>query len=346
MFQFEEPKYFYFLFAVLLLLLLFLYTIFWKNKKIKQFGNEVLVNKLMPNHSIFKSFLKALTVLGALFFMVVALVNPKMGTKVETVKRQGIDIVFALDLSKSMLAEDIAPNRLEKSKQVISQIINQLGNDRIGIIGYAASAYPVLPMTTDYSIAKMYLQNANTNMVSSQGTSLSDAISMATKYFDAVDTNKLIILISDGEDHEENIEDAIALAKQKNINIITIGVGTTSGSTIPIRGSNGGIIDYKKDENGEKVITKLNLETLQKISLSAKGKYIAGNNTKEVVEEIKNQLNKIEKTEFESQQIAQFQSQYQWVLFLAFLLLFIDVFFLERTTVWIEKLNLFNEKSK
>jgi Ca-activated chloride channel family protein len=243
-----------------------------------------------------------------------------------------------------MLAEDVAPNRLEKSKQLISQIINSLGNDRIGIIGYAGSAYPVLPMTTDYSIAKMYLQNMNTDMVSSQGTALNDAINMATNYFDAVDTSKLIILVSDGEDHGEGAEQASEIAKEKGIKIITIGVGTEKGGPIPIKDRNGRITEYKKDNTGETVITQLHPETLQAIAEDANGGYIPGTATKEVVEQIKNALDNIEKTEFETQQIAEYQTQYQWFVGIAFVLLLLDIFFLERKTSWLQKLNLFNER--
>jgi Ca-activated chloride channel family protein len=303
-----------------------------------------LFNQLAPEKSSFKPALKLGVLLVALACIIIALVNPKMGTKMETVKRQGIDIVFAVDISKSMLAEDVAPNRLEKTKQIVSQIINQLGNDRVGIVGYAGSAYPVLPMTTDYSIAKMYLQNMNTNMVSSQGTAFNDAIQLAVDFFDVKDTSKLIVLISDGEDHGEGVDDAIEMAKEKGVRIITIGVGTEKGGPIPLRDDKGTIASYKKDQDGQTVITKLYPEVLKKIADDTKSKYILGTATKDVVEEIKKSLDKIEKSEFESQQISDFESQYQWFLALGFLLLLVDIFLLEKKTAWVQKLNLFNEK--
>lgn len=340
----EEPILLYLLLVLPVLVLLFLFQIYWKKKKQKEFGDLELIKKLSPTKSRFKPVLKFCTVLLALTGLILALVNPKIGTKMETVKRQGIDIVFALDISKSMLAEDIAPNRLEKSKQIISQIINSLGNDRIGIVGYAGSAYPVLPMTTDYSIAKMYLQNMNTNMVSSQGTALNDAINLATTFFDAQDTSKLIILVSDGEDHGDGAEEASEIAKEKGIKITTVGVGTINGGPIPIKGDNGVIAEYKKDNQGEVVITKLNPATLENIAQNTKAAYIEGNNTKQVIEQLKNVLDNIEKTEFESQEIAEYQTQYQWFIGLAFFLLLLDIFFLERKTAWLQKLNLFNER--
>jgi len=344
MFELESPKYFYLLVLIPLVAVIFLFNLYWKRKQQAAFADMELFQKLSPEQSVFKPVLKLVIVLLAISCVVIALVNPKMGTKMETVKRQGIDIVFAIDISKSMLAEDIAPNRLEKTKQLVSQIINQFGNDRVGIVGYAGSAYPVLPMTTDYSIAKMYLQSMNTNMVSSQGTAFNDAIKLSVDYFDIKDTSKLIILVSDGEDHGDGAEEAIEMAQEKGVRILTIGVGSEKGALIPLIDNSGKITSYKKDQNGENVITKLYPDVLQNIANKTKSKYIVGSNTKEVVEEVKKALDKIEKSEFESQQIADFESQYQWFLALGFLLLLADLFLLEKKTSWVQKLNLFNEK--
>jgi Ca-activated chloride channel family protein len=262
----------------------------------------------------------------------------------ETVKREGIDVVFAIDVSKSMLAEDMAPNRLDKTKQIVSQIINQLGSDRIGMVAYAGSAFPVLPITTDYGVAKMYLQNMNTDMVSSQGTSLEEAIKLSANYFDKGNaTNKLIILISDGEDHSDGVDGAIEEALKIKAKVITIGVGTEKGGPIPIK-RNGVVENFKRDQNDEVVVTKMNPEILKQIGKGTKGGYVYGSNTKEVLDYVKNALDNIEKTEFETTQVADFQSQFQWFLGIAFALLFIDIFLLERKTDWISKLNLFNEK--
>lgn len=344
MFELETPIYFYLLALVPVVVALFLYHLFWKRKQQAAFADLELFNKLSPEKSTFKPVFKLVILLLALTCIIIALVNPKMGTKMETVKRQGLDIVFAIDISKSMLAEDVAPNRLEKTKQLVSQIINQLGNDRVGIVGYAGSAYPVLPMTTDYSIAKMYLQSMTTDMVSSQGTAFNDAIKLSVDYFDIKDTSKLIVLVSDGEDHGESAAEAIEMAKEKGVRILTIGVGTEQGALIPLKDNRGKIASYKKDQNGENVRTKLYPEVLQNIATKTKSKYIVGASTKQVVEEVKKGLDKIEKTEFESQQIADFESQYQWFLGLGFLLLLVDVFLLEKKTNWVQKLNLFNEK--
>jgi Ca-activated chloride channel family protein len=344
MYELEEKSYFYLLLIIPILVGIFLYIQFWKRKKQREFGDIQLLRKLSPDKSVFKPVLKFIIFLLALSALVFGLVNPKIGTKMETVKREGIDIVFALDVSKSMLAEDVAPSRLEKSKQIVSQIINQLGNDRIGIVAYAGSAFPVLPITTDYGVAKMFLQSMNTSMVSSQGTSLDEAIKLSSTYFDKGNkTSKLLILISDGEDHSEGAEDAAAEANKNGMKIITIGVGTEKGGPIPIK-RNGVVESFKRDGNNEVVITKLNQESLSTIAKATKGGYVNGNNTKEVIDYIKKALENIQKTEFEATQMADFQSQFQWFLGIAFFLLFLDIFLSERVTNWIKKLNLFNEK--
>jgi len=344
MYELEEKSYLYFLIVIPILALLFLYVQFWKRKKQKEFGDLELLKKLSPEKSIFKPILKITLVLLALSCLIIGLVNPKIGTKLETVKREGIDIVFAVDVSKSMLAEDVAPNRLEKSKQIVSQIINQLGNDRIGIIAYSGSAFPVLPITTDYSIAKMFLQGMNPGIVSSQGTSIDEAIELASTYIDKKDkTNKLLIILSDGEDHSDNAESAAEEAKKLGLKIITVGVGTENGGPIPLK-RNGVVESFQRDQNNDVVNTKRNSEVLKAIGKLTKGGYVDGNSTKAVLDYVKNALDNIEKTEFESTQMADFQSQFQWFLGFGFFLLFLDIFFLEKRTKWVKKMNLFNEK--
>ena len=345
MYELDEKKYVYLLFIIPILLVLFLYNQFWKRKKQQEFGDIELLKKLSPEKSTFKPVLKLITILLGLTCLIIGLINPKMGTKMETVKRQGIDIMFAVDVSKSMLAEDVAPNRLEKSKQIVSQLINQFGSDRIGIIAYSGSAFPVLPITTDYGVAKMFLQTMNPGMISSQGTSIDEAIDLATKQFDKKDkTSKLLIIISDGEDHSENAEAAAIEAEKTGLKIITIGVGTENGGTIPLKNEFGEASNLQKDKDGNVVITKRNAEVLAKIAKSAKGGYIDGNSTKEVVDYVKKSLETIQKTEFEGTQMANFQSQFQWFLCVGFFLLFIDLFFLETKTKWVRRMNLFNEE--
>lgn len=344
MYELEEKGYLYFLIALPVLAMLFLYVQYWKRKKQREFGDLDLIKKLSPEKSVFKPALKLGIVLLGLACLIIGLVNPKMGTKMETVKRQGIDIIFAIDVSKSMLAEDVAPSRLEKSKQLVSQIINNLGSDRIGIVAYSGSAFPVLPITTDYSVAKMFLQGMNPGIISAQGTSIDQAITLATTFVDKKDkTNKMLIIISDGEDHSEGSVDAAEEAKKIGMKIVTIGVGSEKGGPIPLK-RNGIVQSFQKDQNEEVVITKRNPEVLKEIAKATGGGYVDGNSTKAVLDYVKNALDNIQKTEFESTQMADFKSQFQWFLGFGFFLLFLDIFLLEKRTQWVKKMNLFNEK--
>ncbi|SFZ90440.1 Ca-activated chloride channel family protein [Flaviramulus basaltis] len=344
MYQLEEKIWFWTLIIIPVIILLFLVLQFWKYKAQNKFADAPLLKRLSPNRSIFKAILKVIVLSLAFLCLTIALVNPKIGTKLETVKREGVDIVFAIDVSKSMLAEDIAPNRLEKSKQLVTQIINNLASDRVGIIAYAGRAFPQLPITTDYASAKMFLQSMNTDMLSSQGTAINEAIKLAKTYFDNEEqTNRVLIIISDGEDHSE---EAAAVAEQahdeEGIRIFTIGVGDVKGGPIPEK-RNGIVLNYKKDSQGETVITKLNEETLKSIATEANGAYINGKNTANVVENIRDILNTMDKTEFEAKQFADFKDQFQWFLGFGIFFLLLDIFLLERKTAWLKKLNLFNE---
>jgi Ca-activated chloride channel family protein len=342
-FQLEEKIWFWMLLVIPVLILLFVILQFWKHRTQKRFANSKLLKRLSPNQSLFKSILKIVVLCLAFACFAIALVNPKIGTKLETVKRQGVDIVFAVDVSKSMLAEDIAPNRLEKSKQLVTQIINNLESDRVGIIAYAGKAFPQLPITTDYASAKMFLNNMNTDMLSSQGTAINEAIKLAKTYFDDEEqTNRVLIIISDGEDHSDAASAIAEEASNEGIRIFTIGVGDVKGGRIPIK-RNGILLNYKKDNQGETVITKLNEETLKDIADEANGAYINGNNTADVIKEMKEILYKMDKTEFEAKEFADYKDQFQGFLGFGIFFLFIDIFFLERKTGWLKRLNLFNE---
>ncbi|MBV1888203.1 MAG: VWA domain-containing protein [Urechidicola sp.] len=345
MYQIEEPTYFIYLIAIPILFVIFLLMSLWKKRIQKKFANDALLKKLSPERSSFKSYLKMILFLIGLAFLIVSLTNPKMGTKLETVKRQGVDIVFALDVSKSMLAEDIAPNRLEKAKQIISKIIDKLGSDRIGIIIYAGNSYPLLPITTDHGAAKMFLQSANPDMVSSQGTAINDAIVLANSYYNNDEqTNRFLFIISDGEDHQEDASSAIEKATKDGIKTYTIGVGNPDkGAPIPLK-ENGVIQGYKKDSKGEVVITKMNESTLKEIADKGNGKYYLGNRTQKTVDYVEEVLAKAEKSEFETKQFSDYKDQFQWFVAFALLFLVADALMLEKKTKWVQKLNLFNKR--
>ncbi|MEQ8218286.1 MAG: VWA domain-containing protein [Arenibacter sp.] len=345
MIQLDEKSYLYLLSIIPVMVVLFVFLQIWKKRTQKKFADLSLLKRLTPDRSNFKSTLKLIFILLGIASLTMALVNPKIGTKLETVKREGVDIVFAVDVSKSMLAEDIAPNRLEKAKRLVSEIINQLASDRIGIIAYAGQAFPQLPITTDYGAAKMFLQNMNTDMLSSQGTAIDQAIELASTYYDDEEqTNRVLFIISDGEDHSEgNVSNAVEDATNEGIRVFTIGVGKTKGAPIPLK-RNGIVESLKKDNQGEVVITKLNEDVLQEIADEGNGEYINGENTEEAVAFIKEQLNQMDKKEFEAKQFAEFKDQFQWFLAAGLLFLFLDIFVLDRKTKWLKKLNLFNER--
>ncbi len=344
MIQLDAKIFLYLLGIIPVLLLFFLGTRIWKKRRQRQFAETGLLKRLAPDQSSFKPMLKFLFVILGITSLVFALVNPKMGTKLETVKREGVDIVFAIDVSKSMLAEDIAPNRLEKAKRLVSEIINQLASDRVGIIVYAGQAYPQLPITTDYGAAKMFLQGLNTNMLSSQGTAINEAIELASTYYDDDEqTNRILFIISDGEDHSGSATlEAVDLALEEGIKIFTLGVGTLKGGPIPMK-SQDVVESFKKDSQGEVVITRMQDGLLKEIAEEGNGIYIDGSDTEEVVALVKETLNQMDKKEFEAKQFADYKDQFQWFLAAALFFLFVDVFFLDRKTAWLRKLNLFNE---
>ena len=345
MYQLEETTYLYILILLPIILLVFLYNKYWQKITIKKYFNDATFNFLSPELSSTKSYIKTSLTLLIISILVFGLVNPKIGTELKTVKREGVDIVFAIDVSKSMLAEDIAPNRIFKAKRLVSEIFNKLGSDRVGIIAYASTAIPVLPITNDFSSAKMFLESLNTDMLSSQGTSIVEAIELSKGYFDDENqTNRVLCILSDGEDHEYDENQFISTLSDSGIIILSVGLGSTKGAPIPIK-ENNIVKSYKKDDKGEVVITKLNDELLKKIATQSSGKYIKGDNTNLVVDEIINELKEMDKKEFESKQFVSFKDQFQWFLGAGLLLFLVNSIIFDKKTKWIEKLNLFNENN-
>jgi len=344
MYRIEEPIYFYFLAIIPAMIVVFLMVLWWKKHTQSKFSDLNLLQKIAPNSSNFKSALKVGMLLIGIAFLIISLTNPKMGTKLKTVKREGVDVVFALDVSKSMLAEDIAPNRLEKAKQIISKTIDKLGSDRVGIIIYAGNSYPLLPITTDHAAANMFLQNAAPEMVSSQGTAINEALELAKTYYNNDEqTNRFLIIISDGEDHQEETKQMAQNLANEGVKIFTIGIGTEKGGPIPLR-INGSMIGYKKDRKGETVITKRTPKVLEGIANAANGKYIDGNVTQKPVNILSEIIANAEKNEFETKQFADYKDQFQWFLGFGLLFLVIDVFLFDKKTKWVMNIDLFNEE--
>ncbi|MFL0063146.1 VWA domain-containing protein [Tenacibaculum maritimum] len=346
MYKLEEPIYFYLFTIIPVVVVVFLLVLWWKKSIQKKFAAPELLAKLAPDASTFKPILKLVVFLLGLSFLIISLINPKMGTKLKTVKREGVDVVFALDVSKSMLAEDVAPTRLEKAKQIISKIIDKLGSDRVGIIIYAGNAYPLLPITTDHASAKMFLQNANPDMVSSQGTAITEALNLAKTYYNNDEqTNRFLIMISDGEDHQEETKQIAQNLSNDGVKVYTIGIGTEKGAPIPIK-LNGALIGYKKNRKGETVITQRKPEVLQAIADASNGSYIDGNKTNKPVNTIENIIANAQKSEFETTLFSDYKDQFQWFVGFGLLFLILDIFLFDKKTKWLKKVDLFNEENK
>ena len=346
MYQFDNPYYLYLVLIIPLLVIINLIYMSWRRKIQDSYSDSELLEVISPNRSNFKLNLKLIIECLAILFLSIGLANPKIGTELKSINREGVDIVFAIDVSKSMLAEDVAPNRLLRSKRIISEIINSLNSDRVGIVAYAAQAIPQVPLTTDFAAVKNFLQIIDTDMLSSQGTSIDSALNLSANFFDQnSETNRVLILLSDGEDHDDIPESIISLIIENNINFISIGVGQDNGSTIPIK-VNGRIDSYKKDNNGDVVITKRNSEILKKIASSSGGEYIDGNITEEALEYVKAKLDKIDKSEFETSQFVEYKQQFQIFILIALLFIIVDIFIFQTKTKWIQNLNLFNENKE
>ena len=346
MYLFDNPSYLYLTLIIPIVIIINWFYMSWRNKIQKYFSNNKLLDQISPNRSNFKLNLKLVLELFVILFLCIALANPKIGTELKSINREGVDIVFAIDVSKSMLAEDVAPNRLTRSKRIISEIINSLSSDRVGIVAYAAQAIPQVPLTTDFASVKNFLQIIDTDMLSSQGTSIDSALNLSVNFFDQnSDTNRVLILISDGEDHDDIPDSIIKLISENNINLITIGIGQEAGTTIPIK-IDGTVDSYKKDINGDVVITKRNSDFLLKIASSSKGEYIDGNSTEDALELVKTKLDKIDKSEFESSEFVEYKQQFQIFILLSLLFIISDIFIFQTKTKWIQHLNLFNENKE
>lgn len=328
--------------VVLLVTLLFVGYRGWQKHTLKKAQPDeklrnLMLERLAPLRSNKNGLLKRVLMLLAIYLAFIGLANPKIGTQLGTVKREGVDLVFAIDVSKSMLTEDIAPNRIEKAKRIVAETLSELKGDRVGIITYAASAFPQLPITTDYGAARMFLKGVNTDMMSSQGTAILEAVKLAGTFFDPnAETRRVLVLLSDGEDHNETGVDIIAdTANQANIQIITVATGTTSGGPIPEGGIAKG--SFKKDSEGNVVISKLNKDVLEELADSTNGVYIDTPTTEATISTISDFLAQLDKTAFETQTYSNYKDQFQWFIAIAFVILVIEFLIPERKLQWFKK---------
>jgi Ca-activated chloride channel family protein len=315
-----------------------------RKRGLSRFGNPLLLEMLMPSVSRYKRTTKFFVAFSALAILILGAANPQIGTKMEEVKREGVDIIIALDVSNSMKAEDIKPDRLESAKQEISHMIDKFQNDRLGLIVFAGDSYLQLPLTTDYSAARLILSTVDVDVVPIPGTAIGSAIKLAMKSFAAGEKkHKVIIIISDGENHED---DAIAAAKDANtegVIIHTIGMGSPDGVPIPIYEGNTQT-GYKKDESGNTVLTKLDEQGMRQIAEAGGGIYIRATNQQDEMDAVFKEIQAMEKKEFGAKVFTEYEDRFQYFLAAAILLLIFEFFISERKNRWMAKWEFFKER--
>lgn len=340
MFRFENIEFIYLLVLIPVLLVVFIIGRKIRKRSLKRFGDPDILNQLMPFLSVNRPVVKFLFILFALVFIIFGMARPQFGSKLEEIKRKGIEIVIALDVSNSMLAEDIQPNRLEKAKQAIERLVEKLADDKIGLIVFAGDAYVQIPITSDYTSAKMFLSSINTQIVPKQGTAIGSAIELGINSFSPDnEVSKALIIITDGEDHDDNAVFLAGKAAEKGIIIHTIGVGTPNGTPIPVYSGNQR--SFRKDRQGNVVITKLNEKILREISNAGNGSYIRATNNRLGLNMLFDQISDIEKKELETRIYSEYDEKFQYMIGLALILILFDFIILERKNKYLKNVKLF-----
>ncbi len=343
MFQFENEQYLWALLLVPLLFLLYWFNRKWRQKAVERFGDHHLVSRLMPDFSERKQLIKSLLYLLTLVFIIVGLANPQIGSQLEKVQRKGIDVMVAIDVSKSMMAEDVQPTRLDRAKQLLSRLIDGMSNDRIGIIVFAGHAYLQMPLTVDYAAAKLFLQTINTDIVPTQGTAIGEAIELSRESFEEEsEKNRALIIISDGENHEDGAIEKAEEAAGEGIKVFALGVGSTEGSSIPVY-MKGRKVGYKQDRSGQLVVSKLNEEVLKEIADKTGGKYFLIKGARNEIATVIDELDNIEKRDFEDYVFTDYADQFQYFIGFAILLMTLGFFTSERKSGWFSRWKLFQE---
>lgn len=344
MLRFEHIHLLWLLALIPVLIVIYLMMRHWKRKAIQNLGEYKTVKLMMPDVSFSRPGIKFVLYIIAFASIIIGLANPQIGTKVEEGKRNGSDLMILLDVSNSMLAGDLTPNRLENAKRALSQMIDNLKADRIGIIIFAGEAYVQLPITTDYSAAKLFLGNINTDIVPTQGTAIGAAINMGMKSFDFVNgTSKAMILMTDGENHEDDAVAAAKAAASKGVSIHVIGLGSPEGAPMPIY-QEGNPIGFRKDEKGETVLSKLNEEMGQQIAAVGNGAYVRASNANSGLGIIMDQIASMEKKTYDSKVFKNFEDRFQIFLGIALILLLIEFFISNKKNLKLSALNIFEVK--
>jgi Ca-activated chloride channel family protein len=339
MFRFANPGYLNLLYLLPVLVIAFWYITKSRNKLLTNFADKALHKTLFPDESNLKRWSKFVLILAALTCLVFAAANPQVGTKIQEVKQTGIDVFIALDVSNSMLAEDIKPNRLQKAKYQVSSLINKLRGDRIGLIIFAGQAYIQIPLTTDYSAANLFLSAVDVNSVPTQGTAIASAINLATASFDTMSTQKVIIIITDGEDHEGDVPKAVANAVSKDIKLYTIGLGSPAGVPIPVYNNRNQLIGFKKDREGNTILTKLDEEILIRIAGDGNGKYFRGTSYEDYLDRIYSELSELEQSEFGVKKVTDYEDRFYYFLIPALILLVFEFFISEKKSPLYARIN-------
>lgn len=338
MFRFAHPEFLYLLFLLPALAGFYIYARFQKKKAIKKYGNPALLSELMPEVSPRRQHLKFWLLFAAITLVIFIIAGPQFGSKLKTVKRQGVEIMVCLDVSNSMLAEDVSPNRLDKAKQMLSKLTDGFTNDKVGLIVFAGDAFTQLPITSDYISAKMFLSSINPSMVSTQGTAIGTAINLAARSFTPSETSdKAIILITDGENHEDDAVGAAKAAAEKGIHVNIVGMGQPKGAPILIPGSN----TYMKDREGNVVTTKLNEEMCQEIAAAGNGMYVRADNTNAALKALQKEVEKMNKSELDSKVYSEYDEQFQLLAWFALFLLIADFMTLDRKNRIFRRVKLF-----
>jgi len=337
MFRFENPIYLWLLLIIPILIIMKIMMWYVQRKKLSRIGNPTLLKELMPDVSRFRPWVKFLLLITALSSLILALARPQFGSKISHEKRNGIEAIIALDISNSMLAQDVQPSRLDKSKLMIENLINSFINDKIGLVVFAGEAYVQLPITSDYVSAKMFLSDITPNLISAQGTDIARAIRVSLSSFtQQKGVGKAIILITDGEDNEGGALEAVQEAKEKGVNVFILGVGDSKGAPIPL--GNG---EYLKDNHGQTVMTALNENMCKEIAQAGSGTYIHIDNTSLAQEQLNNELSKLQKGDSDAVVYSEYNEQFQIVALFSFILLLIEVCLLERKNPLFKRFNLF-----
>ena len=342
MFRFAHPELLYLLIVIPLLIAFFVVMRQKKRKAIAEFGNPELLKPLMPLLSFKRGTWKFVMLAIALLFVIVGVAGPQFGSKLQQVKKKGVELMIVLDVSNSMLAQDIKPNRLEKAKMAISRMVEKLSNDKVGLIVFAGDAYVQLPITTDYSSAKLFLSNINTEMMPVQGTSIGAAIDLAARSFTPeTDASRAIIVITDGENHQDDAVAAAKAAHEKGITIHTIGMGLEQGAPIPEQGNPG---QFRKDAAGNVVISKLDEETLRQIAKAGEGLYVRASNTDVGLGQLMDEVNRMEKTMLEERVFSDYAEKYQYFLLAGLFFVFVEFMILGRRNKRFMKIYIFKKK--